>query len=70
MKLLSKSDQSEIRLALEILYYLAKTDLELERFFRAVNAICTIGVICGIREDAVICLSDDKHWQDAKERAK
>lgn len=23
---------------------------------------------CGIREDSVICLSDDKYWQDVKER--
>lgn len=70
MKILSKLDQSEISVALEQLYRLAKTDRETGRFIMGIDAICTIGVVCGIREDSVICLSDDKNWQDAKERAK
>ena len=69
MKFLSKSNQSEIRSALATLYRIAKTD-ELGRFLTSVEAICTIGVICEIREDGVVCLSDDKHWENAKERAK
>ena len=60
MKILSKSDQSEISVALEQLYRLAKTDRETGRFIMGIDAICTIGVACGIREDSVICLSDDK----------
>ena len=70
MKILSKSDQSEISVELEQLYRLAKTDRETGRFIMGIDAICTIGVACGIREDSVICLSDDKYWQDTKERAK
>lgn len=68
MKILSKSDQSEISVALAQLYRLAKTDRETGRFIMGIDAICIIGVTCGIREDSVICLSDDKYWQDVKER--